>query len=129
MSFPRPCMRCGRRIEHGSYCPGCQPAAQPPRPESERRSSQPWREHYDADYAHARLARYELCHGRCEAAGCGVALLGALFPLGSPWEAHHHLALSDGGDNSVSNLRCLCLPCHRRITKDIRRMRKEARQL
>ncbi|NTW29591.1 MAG: HNH endonuclease [Coriobacteriia bacterium] len=129
MTFPRPCVRCGIRIPSGSYCPKCKPAPLPERTEAQRLKSQPHRKNYArGEYLRNRKARYELVGGVCEVSGCGAELKGHLFPLGVPWEAHHNVALIDGGDNSVSNLRCLCDECHHRITAITRRNRKEAKQ-
>lgn len=34
------------------------------------------------------------------------------------WEADHIQPRADGGDNRPSNLRCLCVPCHKRVTAE-----------
>lgn len=35
---------------------------------------------------------------------------------GVSWEADHEVALEDGGEHVLGNLRCRCCPCHRRKT-------------
>jgi 5-methylcytosine-specific restriction endonuclease McrA len=32
------------------------------------------------------------------------------------WEADHEVALEDGGEHTIENLRCRCVPCHRAKT-------------
>lgn len=33
------------------------------------------------------------------------------------WEADHILAVVEGGDSSLDNIRTLCIPCHRGVTR------------
>jgi 5-methylcytosine-specific restriction endonuclease McrA len=39
--------------------------------------------------------------------------LGEHVAIGPPWEADHEVPLEDGGEHSLDNLRCRCVPCHR----------------
>ena len=36
------------------------------------------------------------------------------------WEADHILAVVEGGDSSLDNMRTLCIPCHRGVTTELR---------
>lgn len=117
MTFARPCARCGTRIPSGTFCPKCKPPA-PPQLESQRPA---YRAHYaSSEYRVNRKIRFRLAHGRCEVCGTPLAGYGA---KGVRWEAHHVVALSDGGSDAVENLRCLCLRCHGPITRANRRAR------
>ena len=51
--------------------------------------------------------------GRCE--GCGKLLSYDNHEEGQrgAWEAHHKKAIKDGGDNTLSNCKVLCLDCHK----------------
>jgi 5-methylcytosine-specific restriction enzyme A len=42
------------------------------------------------------------------------------------WEADHVLAVVEGGDSNLENLRTLCIPCHREATRSLRARRKKA---
>jgi hypothetical protein len=33
-----------------------------------------------------------------------------------PWEADHEIPIEDGGEHTLANLRCRCVPCHRAKT-------------
>lgn len=48
-------------------------------------------------------------------------------PLQSLWEGDHVVPLVEGGDPSVSNMRTLCRPCHKRETAALARRRAVAR--
>jgi len=79
-------------------------------------ATQPYRAHYSSpEYARNRKARLEYAGGRCEA--CGQPLVGA-------FEAHHVVALRDGGDDSIENLRVLHPACHHPFTRQSRRSRQ-----
>lgn len=39
------------------------------------------------------------------------------------WEADHILAVVEGGDSNLENIRTLCIPCHKLVTKELRRRR------
>jgi 5-methylcytosine-specific restriction endonuclease McrA len=39
------------------------------------------------------------------------------------WEADHILAVVEGGDSNLENIRTLCIPCHRAVTKELRARR------
>jgi 5-methylcytosine-specific restriction protein A len=45
------------------------------------------------------------------------------------WEADHILAVVEGGDSSLVNMRTLCVPCHRGVTTELRLRRKRAGHL
>ena len=38
----------------------------------------------------------------------------------SQWEADHILPVREGGDSNLENIRTLCIPCHREVTRDLR---------
>lgn len=42
------------------------------------------------------------------------------------WEADHILAVVEGGDSNLENIRTLCIPCHRGVTNELRNRRKKA---
>jgi hypothetical protein len=117
VTFARPCARRGVKIASGTFCPKCKPPA-PPQPEDARPA---YRAHYtSSEYRVNRKIRFRLAHGCCEICGMPLAGYGA---KGVRWEAHHVRALSQGGDDSVENLRCLCLSCHKPVTRANRRAR------
>jgi 5-methylcytosine-specific restriction protein A len=35
------------------------------------------------------------------------------------WEMDHTVPLCEGGSSSLDNLRTLCIPCHRRVTREL----------
>ncbi len=50
-----------------------------------------------------------------------VKLAGFTPQRASWWEADHTHPLSEGGADTLENLRTLCLPCHRQETKRLRK--------
>jgi 5-methylcytosine-specific restriction protein A len=40
------------------------------------------------------------------------------------WEADHIVAVVEGGDSNLENLRTLCIGCHRAVTKELRARRR-----
>jgi 5-methylcytosine-specific restriction enzyme A len=52
-----------------------------------------------------------------ELIGSGAAARGRK----SWWEADHILAVAEGGDSSLDNIRTLCIPCHRSATAALRK--------
>lgn len=40
------------------------------------------------------------------------------------WEADHILAVVEGGDSSLENMRTLCIPCHRADTRQLAMKRR-----
>jgi 5-methylcytosine-specific restriction endonuclease McrA len=36
------------------------------------------------------------------------------------WEADHIVAVAEGGDSNLDNIRTLCIPCHRSVTAQLR---------
>lgn len=44
------------------------------------------------------------------------------------WEADHHIPLSEGGAHDPSNLRMLCVGCHRHVTRELRARLARARR-
>ena len=36
------------------------------------------------------------------------------------WEADHIVAVAEGGDSNLENIRTLCIPCHRGVTRELR---------
>jgi 5-methylcytosine-specific restriction endonuclease McrA len=45
------------------------------------------------------------------------------------WEADHILAVVEGGDSNLDNLRTLCIPCHREVTRGLRARRLDKNRL
>ncbi len=45
------------------------------------------------------------------------------------WEADHILPVVEGGDSNLENIRTLCIPCHREITRELRARRKPGTRL
>lgn len=39
------------------------------------------------------------------------------------WEADHIVPVVEGGDSNLENIRTLCIPCHRRVTAELRARR------
>jgi 5-methylcytosine-specific restriction endonuclease McrA len=110
------CRRCGVRTAGAGLCPRCQAVDQ-----AERAAAQSYREGYhDPVYQENRRRRFELARGLCEV--CGLALDPDHF------ECHHVLALSEGGDSSLANLRVTHgSPCHRELSAAARRRRRKGR--
>jgi len=46
--------------------------------------------------------------------------LGIVRGRKSWWEADHILAVAEGGDSCLDNIRTLCIPCHRGVTAELR---------
>lgn len=44
------------------------------------------------------------------------------------WEADHIVAIVEGGDSDLENIRTLCIPCHRSVTSELRARRAESRK-
>jgi len=44
------------------------------------------------------------------------------------WEADHILAVVEGGDSALDNMRTLCIPCHRGATRELAARRRATRQ-
>lgn len=70
----------------------------------------------------ARVAvrwREREAHGVVACVDCGTVCEGR-DPMSSvdavPWEADHHVPLEDGGEHTLENLRCRCVPCHQAKT-------------
>jgi 5-methylcytosine-specific restriction endonuclease McrA len=40
------------------------------------------------------------------------------------WEADHILAVVEGGDSNLDNIRTLCIPCHKGVTRELRERRR-----
>jgi 5-methylcytosine-specific restriction endonuclease McrA len=137
--FPRPCSRCGARVDAGGSCPRCSGASHasscrecgaltaggpycgahlPLAGEAGRLVRQPYRAHYsDPVYRWNRQRRYELAGGCCETCGDQLA---------DSWECDHVVTLRDGGTNAVENLRVSCGRCHKAKTRTDRRRRRGA---
>jgi 5-methylcytosine-specific restriction enzyme A len=45
------------------------------------------------------------------------------------WEADHILAVVEGGDSNLDNIRTLCIPCHRSVTKELRARRRSGTRI
>lgn len=72
-----------------------------------------------------RVARYDIAGGKCEAVWSEKRCNAPLPPV----EYHHEKEAEAGGDNSLSNCRCVCVPCHKVLTAIfVRSIRKADRQ-
>ena len=115
---------CGRRAQRGStLCERCAQrldAREKQRPsDAERLIDEPWRRRYDsAEYRRNRRLVLARAGGRCEMPECDR-------PLGRKPQVDHVIALRDGGDDSVGNLRAVCGHCHGRKTWRDRKRRPE----
>lgn len=84
--------------------------------EEVRNARNPYRREYkDPQYARNRRHRFERVHGRCEL--CSIVL------QPGDWQCDHLVPLSKGGTSDISNLRILCIPCHKAKTAEDRRRR------
>lgn len=45
------------------------------------------------------------------------------------WEADHIIPLIDGGENDMANIRTLCIPCHKTVTREAAGRRARARRI
>lgn len=45
------------------------------------------------------------------------------------WEADHIRPVVEGGDSNLDNIRTLCIPCHRGVTRELHARRKAVRPL
>lgn len=56
---------------------------------------------------------YRRAGGKCE---CTMGVCGhsgrCNKQLGSNWHAHHKTAVASGGQDTLSNLLAMCIPCH-----------------
>lgn len=43
------------------------------------------------------------------------------------WEADHIIAVVEGGDSNLENMRTLCIPCHKGVTRQLRVRRLNSR--
>ena len=108
----RACLVCGRPSQ-GNYCQLHTPELD----EAVRNARNPYRRHYkDAQYAKNRKHRFERAHGRCES--CTKVL------QPGEWQCDHLVPVSKGGTNDTTNLRVLCVPCHKAKTAEDRRRAK-----
>lgn len=124
MGFPRSCAKSGctrMATDRSSFCDLHQPES--------REVRQPYRSAYkDPEYRRNRMARYQLAGGRCEA--CRSHLKGPLHQHGRSWECDHVVEVAvwefrrlPGSPNQLSNLRVLCVPCHKTKTTNNRTRR------
>lgn len=65
-------------------------------------------------------------HGRATLAALGWN--GYADLMRSLWEADHIVPLAEGGTNTLGNLRTLCVPCHREVTRELRARMAKARR-
>jgi 5-methylcytosine-specific restriction protein A len=114
--FPIACITCGRPSDR-SRCP--------------EHRGKPWKnrpsrgqDHYRGDWPRTRDLVLKRDRYRCQVQGQGCDGRGV--------EADHIVSVAEGGDNSLENLRAICVPCHRRRTgqqgareANARRRRKE----
>lgn len=104
----RPCLVCARPSQ-GNYCAAHEPTVD----EAARNERNPYRKHYrDPAYARNRQHRFERARGRCEACGVHVET--------GEWECDHLIPLRQGGTHDITNLRVLCIACHRAKTAEDR---------
>ena len=60
-----------------------------------------------------RLAVWQRSNGHCEQ--CGIKIVAGLGP-----EYHHVLEAALGGEATEENALCVCIPCHRGLTRSRR---------
>lgn len=79
-----------------------------------------------APFNELAAARYELAEALINLwVGSLVAERGYVRTL---WEADHAVPLVEGGDPGPENIRTLCIPCHRRVTRELRARLARARR-
>lgn len=95
-----------------------------------------WHLSYTSEARMAVIGRDLRTHGRGFCAQCGTVCFEQHpdRPLNhfwavelEQWEADHRIPLEDGGEHTLDNLQCLCVPCHRRKTAQENRERAERR--
>lgn len=104
-----------------------------------------WRIRTDPNYVRQQVEARD--HGICAACGLDTAKLRSTLraqlpwdqfeqamrargfePFGHQWEADHIVPVSEGGGEcGLENYRTLCLPCHRKATKQLHQRRKAAK--
>lgn len=100
--IPKPCLRCRRPTDGGSYCSRCEPRV--------RRAAQPYRRAYSSSiYQANRAIRMKRARGRCEAVVDGARCENAAS------ETHHVIPLSQARSYEEAlalcdwpNLRAVC---------------------
>jgi hypothetical protein len=99
------CVDCGKVCE----------TIQPNHPDARCRCGHKRSEHVQGGAGYKQVCNVEGCTG-CRS-GEGESIYQSGFrAMGAPWEADHEIELEDGGEHSVENLRCRCVPCHKRKT-------------
>jgi 5-methylcytosine-specific restriction protein A len=108
--------------------------------------------------SHLRQRVFQRDHGICAQCGIDTAVLGVVlhvewqrvklartpqerrdraefrqrfrwfFRRRSFWDADHLVPIVEGGENTMANMRTLCVPCHQRVTKDQARDRASRRR-
>ena len=102
MPISSACISCGRLIPHGtSRCQEHRGKAWANRPKTNQ-------DRYSGDWPRIRDLVLKRDRYRCQVQGPGCDGRGV--------EADHILSVAAGGDNSLENLRAICVPCHRRRT-------------
>ncbi len=129
--FPRPCTRCGRRVENGvELCPVCTSSPGRFPIAGSALPSEP-RPYDDPDYRRNRALRYKIAGGRCELCHRPVKR--------GEWECDHVIPVVDwirrklaGSPHRVGNLRILCTVepnrCHHLKTREDRMLRADRRR-
>lgn len=74
------------------------------------------------------LSRNQIYDGRISTYGLVRDLGFDLDITTSLWQADHIIPLSEGGENSPTNARTLCIPCHKTETAELRRRLAAARR-
>lgn len=88
-----------------------------------------WRLRTDPGYLRSQV--FERDHGICAICGTDTtALEGERVGnrYGALWDADHIIPVAEGGGEcDLSNIRTLCIPCHRKVTKELRERLREQR--
>ena len=100
--FPKACITCGVWVYGGhSRCPKHRSKSWANRPTANR-------DRYGSDWARIRAQVLRRDRYRCQVRGPGCD--------GHGVEVDHIVSVADGGSNEASNLRAICVPCHRKRT-------------
>lgn len=76
-----------------------------------------WRLRSNPGYAREKV--WERDHGKC--ALCSAVCTRRNYGSGSGWEMDHTIPVAEGGGScGLDGLRTLCIPCHKRVTAELR---------
>lgn len=77
--------------------------------------------HLDTDAIDARIKKLMMLGAPCSVIDEAFSVHGfSSASTSSLWEADHIAPLSEGGEDTIENMRTLCQPCHREVTADLK---------